>query len=45
MKEQLEDAIAELGGEPLEGSRFEGERPEGQPNYVSENQEKTIDAK
>jgi hypothetical protein len=30
MKEQLEDAIAEIGGEPLEGSGFENERPDEQ---------------
>jgi len=28
MKEQLEEAIAEIGGEPLEGSGFEMEEPE-----------------
>jgi len=28
MKEQLEDAIAEIGGELLEGSGFESEQPE-----------------
>jgi hypothetical protein len=28
MKEQLEDAIAEIGGEPLEGSGFENEKPD-----------------
>jgi hypothetical protein len=26
MKKQLEDAIAEIGGEPLEGSGFENEQ-------------------
>jgi hypothetical protein len=28
MKEQLETAIDEIGGEPLEGSGFESEKPE-----------------
>jgi hypothetical protein len=28
MKEQLEDAIAEIGGEALEGSGFESEMPD-----------------
>lgn len=28
MKEQLEDAIAEIGGEPLAGSGFENEAPD-----------------
>jgi len=28
MKEQLEDAIAEIGGEPLAGSGFENEGPD-----------------
>jgi hypothetical protein len=28
MKEQLEEAIAEIGGEPLQGSGFEDEKPE-----------------
>jgi hypothetical protein len=28
MKEQLEDAIAEIGGEPLDGSGFEKETPD-----------------
>jgi len=27
-KEQLEDAILEIGGEPLEGSGFENETPD-----------------
>jgi hypothetical protein len=30
MKEQLEDAIAEIGGEPLKGSGFESEKPDEQ---------------
>jgi hypothetical protein len=30
MKEQLEDAIAEIGGEPLAGSGFENEQPDEQ---------------
>jgi hypothetical protein len=29
MKEQLEAAIDEIGGEPLAGSGFEQEKPEG----------------
>jgi hypothetical protein len=28
MKEQLEQAVAEIGGEPLDGSGFEDEAPE-----------------
>jgi hypothetical protein len=32
MKEQLEDAIAEIGGEPLEGSGFEDETPDEGPS-------------
>ena len=28
MKEQLEDAIAEIGGEPLAGSGFENDAPD-----------------
>ena len=28
MKEQLEDAIEEIGGEKLEGSGFENEQPD-----------------
>jgi hypothetical protein len=29
MKERLEEAIEEIGDEPLQGSGFEGETPEG----------------
>jgi hypothetical protein len=32
MKEQLEDAIAKIGGEPLEGSGFEDETPDEGPS-------------
>jgi hypothetical protein len=32
MKEQLEDAIEEIGGEPLEGSGFENEQADEAAN-------------
>ncbi|HTF70135.1 MAG TPA: hypothetical protein VK638_46400 [Edaphobacter sp.] len=39
MKEQMENAIEEIGGEPLEGSGFENETPDGQHLRISENPE------
>jgi hypothetical protein len=33
MKEQLEDAIAEIGGEPLAGSGFENGKPDEAVSY------------
>lgn len=38
MKEQLEDAIAEIGGEPLEGSGFESQVFEAEDIPADENQ-------